>query len=115
MASALISSTFRGTALNARPATVAARPSVATVMPVRAAQSLQGKVVSTSGLKTAVVAVDVLSIHPIYLKRVRQTKKYVAHDEDQKCTVGDVVILSPSKPISKRKRFVVGEIVKKAV
>lgn len=39
-------------------------------------------------------------------KRVRITKKYMAHDEQQQCSVGDVVELAPSRPLSKTKRWV---------
>ncbi|PRW60941.1 AP-2 complex subunit alpha-1-like [Chlorella sorokiniana] len=99
--------------LQARSARPAARQAAA-FTPVRAAQSLQGKVVSTNQNKTAVVEVASLQVHPVYQKRVRVTKKYQAHDEQQQCSVGDVVVLAPSRPLSKTKRFVVDNIVKKA-
>lgn len=48
--------------------------------------------------------VATLQIHPVYQKRVRVTTKYQAHDEQQACQVGDVVVLAPSRPLSKTKR-----------
>lgn len=75
---------------------------------------LQGKVVSTSSQKTAVVAVETFVPHRLYKKRIRQTKKYQAHDEDSKCTVGDLVEINPSPPLSRSKRFVVGQILRKS-
>ena len=106
-------SAFRGQALLARPAAPAAQR-LAAPMPVRASQTLQGKVVSVKQAKTAVVAVEGMVIHPVYGKRMKNFTKYPAHDEEEKCQVGDVVELLPSKPLSKRKRFVVGATVKKA-
>ena len=99
------SSSFRGTTLQQRAPAAAARPAAA-YMPLRvlAAQSLQGKVVSTSQNKTAVVEVSTLQVHPVYQKRVRITTKYQAHDEQQLCQVGDTVVLTPSRPLSKTKR-----------
>lgn len=75
---------------------------------------LQGKVVSTSGTKTAVVAVETFVPHRLYQKRIRQTKRYQAHDETSKCTIGDYVEIVPSKPISRTKRFIIGEVLRKS-
>jgi len=83
-------------------------------MPVRASQSLQGVVVSTTGDKTAVVSVDRNVVHPVYKKRVKSSTKYIAHDEAERCKVGDVVTLAPIRPMSKRKRFAVDNIVNSA-
>jgi small subunit ribosomal protein S17 len=104
------SSTFRGAAMQARAAQPAQARPVAAFMPVRAAQSLTGRVVSTAGVKTAVIAVDTLVVHPVYQKRVKRTTKYTAHDENESCKVGDIVRLAPSRPMSKTKRFVVQEV-----
>lgn len=109
---AIGSTSFRGSALQVRAPT--AHPVPAAAFCVRAAQSLQGKVVSTKQNKTAVVEVATLQVHPVYQKRVRVTTKYQAHDEQQQCQVGDTVVLAPSRPLSKSKRFVVENIVKKA-
>ena len=98
----------------ARPSVVANARSTRNTAPVRAAQSLQGKVVSTSTDKTTIVEVENISVHRLYNKRVTRTKRYTAHDEKGECGVGDVVILAPSRPLSKTKRFTVDEVVQKA-
>lgn len=79
------------------------------------AQKLLGTVVSTKMDKTAVVAVVREVPHPRYIKRVRKTKKYFAHDEEEMCNVGDYVEIQPTRPLSKLKRFKVAEIVRKSV
>jgi small subunit ribosomal protein S17 len=71
-------------------------------------------VVSIAADKSAVVAVDTFRPHPIYKRRIRSTKKYLVHDEENRAQVGDVVEMLPSKPISKRKRFILGETVQKS-
>ncbi|GBF95869.1 30S ribosomal protein S17 [Raphidocelis subcapitata] len=81
---------------------------------VRASQSLQGKVVSTAMNKSVVVAVERLATHPEYQKRVRITKRYIAHDEGSGATVGDYVRLEGCRPLSKSKRFTVAEVIRKA-
>ena len=70
--------------------------------------------VSTKSAKTAVVAVETFVPHYLYKKRIRSTRRFQAHDEEEKCTVGDYVVLNPSAPISKSKRFIVGEILRKS-
>ena len=74
----------------------------------------QGKVVSTKATKTVVVAVETFVPHYLYKKRIRKTTRFQAHDEEEKCTVGDYVEIDPSKPISKTKRFTIGEILRKS-
>ena len=74
----------------------------------------QGKVVSTKSTKTAVVAVETFVPHYLYKKRIRKTRRFQAHDEEEKCTVGDYVEIDPSKPISKSKRFTIGDILRKS-
>ncbi len=104
---------FNGTALQQRPVPQTRVNTALT--PIRAAQSLQGTVVTRIDDKTAIVAVDTLKIDPVYAKRVNSTKKYVAHVDETSCNVGDVVRLAPSRPLSKTKRFIVDEVVKQAV
>ena len=70
---------------------------------------LQGIVVSDKADKTVVVDVERRFTHPILKKTVRRTKKYQAHDPDNKFKVGDRVVIEESKPISKTKRWVVIE------
>ena len=74
----------------------------------------QGKVVSTKATQTVVVAVETFVPHYLYKKRIRKTTRFAAHDEEEKCTVGDYVEIDPSKPISKTKRFTIGEILRKS-
>jgi len=68
---------------------------------------LQGIVVSDKADKTVVVNVERRFTHPILKKTVRRTKKYQAHDPDNRFKVGDRVVIQESKPISKTKKWVV--------
>jgi len=52
--------------------------------------------------------------HPLYNRTVKQSKKFMAHDETNACQIGDVVKIVESRPLSKRKRWMVLEIVQKA-
>jgi small subunit ribosomal protein S17 len=62
--------------------------------------------------KTVVVRVDRTYRHRLYGKVVRSFKKYMAHDEDNSCEIGDRVIIVESRPISRHKRWVVQEILR---
>ena len=75
---------------------------------------LVGRVTSDKMDKTVVVAVDRTMRHPLYRKVVRSTKKYMAHDEENRCAVGDIVRIVESRPLSRNKRWVVQEIVRSA-
>jgi small subunit ribosomal protein S17 len=68
---------------------------------------LMGVVVSDKADKTVVVNVERRFTHPILKKTIRRTKKYQAHDPENKFKVGDRVTIEESKPISKTKRWVV--------
>ena len=68
---------------------------------------LQGIVVSDTCDKTVIVRVDRRVIHPVYKKFVTHSKKYAAHDEHDRFHVGDTVQIEESRPISKRKHWVV--------
>jgi small subunit ribosomal protein S17 len=68
---------------------------------------LQGIVVSDKADKTVVVDVERRFTHPILKKTVRRTKKYQAHDPENRFKIGDRVMIEESKPISKTKRWVV--------
>ena len=70
---------------------------------------LSGVVVSDKNNKTVVVKVERRFTHPLFKKTVRRTKNYQAHDETNKCKVGDLVLIEESRPISKTKRWVVVE------
>jgi small subunit ribosomal protein S17 len=75
---------------------------------------LTGRVVSNKMDKTVVVAVERLTRHPLYGKVIRHHKRYKAHDEENTCAMGDLVRLIESRPISKEKRWVVTDILKRA-
>jgi len=74
--------------------------------------TLVGTVVSTKMQKTVNVAVDRYGIHPKYRKRVRYTRKFMAHDENEVASDGDLVLIVPSQRISKNKHFVLREILR---
>ena len=73
-----------------------------------------GVVVSNKADKTVVVKVERKFQHPLYNRTVKQTKKFMAHDEANACHIGDVVKIVESRPLSKRKRWTVVEIIQKA-
>ncbi|GAA5337447.1 30S ribosomal protein S17 [Thermus antranikianii] len=66
---------------------------------------LTGVVVSDKMQKTVTVLVERQFPHPLYGKVIKRSKKYLAHDPEEKYKVGDVVEIIESRPISKRKRF----------
>ena len=74
-----------------------------------------GKVVSDKMDKTIVVAIEDNVKHPLYKKIVKRTYKLKAHDEENKCQVGDTVKVMETRPLSKDKRWRVVEITEKAV
>ncbi len=73
-----------------------------------------GVVVSDKMDKTVVVRVTREFRHPLYGKRVKKSKKYMAHDELNQCSVGDVVKIMETRPLSRHKRWRVVEIIEKA-
>jgi small subunit ribosomal protein S17 len=70
---------------------------------------LQGVVVSDACDKTVVVRVERRVMHPIYKKFITRSKKYAAHDEHNSYRTGDTVRIEESRPLSKRKRWIVLE------
>jgi small subunit ribosomal protein S17 len=68
---------------------------------------LQGVVVSDACDKTVIVRVERRVMHPLYKKFVSRSKKYAAHDEENRYRAGDAVRIEESRPISKRKRWIV--------
>ncbi len=70
---------------------------------------LQGVVVSDKNDKTVVVEVERRYTHPLFKKVVRRSKKYQAHDENNRCKNGDRVQIVETAPISKNKRWAVLE------
>jgi len=73
-----------------------------------------GKVVSDKMDKTIVVATERLVEHPLYKKRIKMTKKYKAHDEENQCKTGDTVKIMETRPLSKEKCWRLVEILEKA-
>ena len=81
----------------------------------KAKQEIVGKVVSSTNNKTITIAVESYRNHPLYHKRVKSTKKYAVHDEDNKAKVGDTVRAVSTRPLSKTKRYSLVEIVEEAI
>ncbi len=77
-------------------------------------KTMQGRVVSDKADKTVTVNVERRFKHPLYGKVVAVTKRYLAHDEANEYTVGDIVEITSSRPISRRKRFTVTRLIEKA-
>ena len=78
-------------------------------------RELIGVVVSDKADKTITVKVETYKKDPIYGKRVKYSKKYAAHDENNQAKIGDIVRVVATKPLSKTKRFSLVEIVEEAV
>jgi small subunit ribosomal protein S17 len=76
---------------------------------------MQGTVVSDKGDKTVIVRVDRRVMHPLYKKYITRSKRYAAHDADNRHKVGDLVRIAECRPISKRKRFEVPAVEAPAV
>jgi len=74
----------------------------------------EGLVVSDKMDKTVIVMVEDRVKHPKYGKVIRRTRKYVAHDEENACGIGDRVVLTETRPLSATKRWRVAQIVEKA-
>ena len=77
-------------------------------------KNLAGTVVSNKMDKTALVLVERLTKHKTYGKYIRRRSKYMAHDPQNQCRIGDKVRIIESRPISKKKRWQVMEILTKA-
>jgi small subunit ribosomal protein S17 len=75
---------------------------------------LMGVVASDKMDKTIVVMVNRLVLHPVYKKYIRKKTKVKAHDERNECHVGDKVLLTETRPLSKDKRWRVKEILERA-
>lgn len=73
-----------------------------------------GVVVSDKMDKTVVVEVSQTVLHPDYKKYVRRRKRFMAHDEENRCHVGDEVTIVETRPLSRRKNWRVQKIVKEA-
>jgi small subunit ribosomal protein S17 len=74
-------------------------------------KKLTGTVVSTKMNKTVSVAIEYVKSHPLYSKKMKQTKKFLAHNE-MEVLEGDKVIITESRPYSKNVKFEVTEVLK---
>ena len=74
----------------------------------------RGTVVSDKMDKTITVMVETKKTHPLYGKRVKYSKKFKAHDENNEARIGDKVVIMETRPLSATKRFRLVEIVEKA-
>jgi small subunit ribosomal protein S17 len=91
------------------PAGAAAAPAEA-----KGARTLTGRVVSNRMQKTIAVEIERLVRHPTYGKYIRRTTKLLAHDENGASREGDLVIITPCRPLSRRKSWRLLEVVQKA-
>ena len=78
-------------------------------------RQMVGTVVSDKMDKTVVVLVERLVKHKLYKKYIRRRAKFAAHDENNASRIGDKVLITQSKPLSKTKRWRVSQIIEKAV
>ena len=76
-------------------------------------KSIIGVVVSNAMDKSVVIEVTSLVSHKLYKKRIRRSSRFIAHDEKNICEVGDKVRIISTRPLSKRKRWEVAEIIQK--
>ena len=97
---------------NVTPTEVTAAPSETASQRTQRAQKV-GIVASDKMMKTCVVRVDRMIKHPKYRRYVRRTSKFMAHNELD-ATIGDKVRIVETRPLSKRKRWRVVEIIQKA-
>lgn len=79
------------------------------------AKTLTGVVSSAAPDKTIVITVQTRKTHPIYKKQYTTNTKFMAHDENNECKVGDKVVIIETRPISARKRFKLEKILERAV
>ncbi len=74
-----------------------------------------GTVVTDKMDKTIVVLVETLVKHRLYQKYIKRRSKFKAHDKDNNCRVGDKVLITESRPLSKTKKWRVSRVIQKAV
>jgi small subunit ribosomal protein S17 len=77
-------------------------------------KTVVGQVVSTKMNKTIMVSAEIKYRHPIYNKYLKKTSKFMAHDENNECGEGDKVLITEVRPLSRRKRWRLVEILEKA-
>ncbi len=76
----------------------------------KAARALRGVVLKAKADKTVTVSVERVVQHGVYGKTIRKKTTYLAHDEARACKPGDIVVLKPVRPLSKRKRWLVTQV-----
>ena len=72
-----------------------------------------GRVSSNKMNKTVVVEVELVTRHRLYGRTLRRTRSFKAHDETNRCEIGDTVLIAESRPISKDKHWVVQQILRR--
>jgi len=72
-----------------------------------------GIVVSNKMNKTIIIAVENKYSHPLYEKTLKKTRRFMAHDEKNDCIMGDIVLITETRPLSKNKRWEVKQILTK--
>jgi len=77
-------------------------------------RTLTGRIASDKTDKTVVVEVQRRLMHPVYKKFVSSRRRYMAHDPNGECHVGDTVEIKESRPMSRRKRWIVCRVIEKA-
>jgi len=80
----------------------------------KSTKTLTGSVVSNKMDKTIAVQIPRTVKHPLYEKYLRRSTKLLAHDENNECSEGDIVVIEPSRPLSKNKSWKLQRIVEKA-
>ncbi len=80
----------------------------------KARKNQEGLILSNKMQRTLVIGVTQRVEHPLYKKYVRRTKKFLAHNDFADCQIGDLVRIEESRPLSRRKRWVVKEVIRRS-
>ena len=83
--------------------------------PEKKVRTLTGKVVSNKMDKSIKVLIERKVKHPLYGKFIKKSTKVLAHDEENNCAIGDLVIIAESRPLSKNKSWTLQTVVEKQV
>lgn len=78
------------------------------------ARTLSGRVVSDKMDKTVTVLIERRVKHPVYGKIINRSSKIKAHDEENQCRIGDVVIIAETRPISKSKSWTLVDVIERS-
>ena len=81
----------------------------------RSLRILEGRVISNKMDKTITVLIERRVKHPLYKKYIRRSTKLHAHDEENTCQIGDVVAITPTRPISKTKSWRLENIIDRVI